>query len=96
MQSYPRPSDAAQSSLERQRQQLERLVSRRPSVLGQCLRTWGQALVRFLTAPAAPRIRPHAHQGQMGWQVYDPHTQRHHYFGTASEVHQWLEHRYRE
>jgi len=98
MQSYSRPSDSVRSasrrsSIESQRQQLERLI-RRPPTAGHPLQTWGQALVRFLTAPAAPRIRQRQHQGHTLWYVYDPHTQLHHRFDQANEVRQWLEARY--
>ena len=89
------------SLVERQRQQLERTFRQEtqqtvydPSRLLHLLSRAGQAMVHWLTAGDAPRIRLITQGDVQVWRVYDPVDNRTHYFDQEADVRDWLDQRF--
>ncbi|WP_008311365.1 hypothetical protein [Leptolyngbya sp. PCC 6406] len=88
--------------LDQQRQHLDTLVSRpdetafQPSRLGEVVAQIGHALVNYFATGSHPRISQAVRQGHAVWKVYDPISDRVHYFDHEDEVRVWLDQRFYE
>jgi hypothetical protein len=89
------------AALEPRHSQLDVLVSRtayttayHPRHLGTLLARIGKHVMHWLTTGSLPRITKTMQGDTEVWKVYDPITNRTHYFDDEADLRVWMEERY--